>query len=226
MNRLLAHAAAKPVVWTLLAMPLAWLVWRAFNDMLGANPAEALIRALGDWTLRGLVLTLAISPLRQWTGWHQLLRHRRAIGVATFCYATLHWLSYAWLDQGFELDALVKDVAKRPFILVGTLAWLLLLPLAATSFNRAIKALGAKRWQALHKAVYAIAVLAILHFFWMRSGKQLYGEVAVYGAIVAVLLGWRVQQAWQRRVQPALPGRGARVPAPARTSPISAARGS
>jgi sulfoxide reductase heme-binding subunit YedZ len=174
MNRLLAHPAAKPIVWTLLAMPLAWLVWRAFNDMLGANPAE----------------------LRQWTGCHQLLRHRRAIGVATFLYATLHWLSYAWLDQGLELDALLKDVAKRPFILVGTLAWLLLLPLAATSFNRAIKALGAKRWQALHKLVYAIALLAILHFFWMRSGKQLYGEVAVYAAIVFGLLAWRVRRAW------------------------------
>jgi sulfoxide reductase heme-binding subunit YedZ len=199
-NRLLAHPAAKPVLWTLLALPLAWLVWHAVQDTLGPNPAEALIRALGDWTLRGLVLTLAISPLRDWTGWHQLLRHRRAIGVATFCYATLHWLAYAWLDQGLEIDALLKDVAKRPFILVGTLAWLLLLPLAATSFNRAIKALGARRWQALHKAVYAIALLAILHFFWMRSGKQLYGEVAVYAAIVFGLLAWRV---WRARTKPA-----------------------
>ena len=201
MNRLLAHKAAKPVLWTLLALPFAWLLWGAISDTLGANPAEALIRSLGDWTLRGLVLTLAISPLRQWTGWHQLLRHRRAIGVATFLYGTLHWLSYAWLDQGLELDALLKDVAKRPFILVGTTAWLLLLPLAATSFNRAIKALGAKRWQALHKAVYAIALLAILHFFWMRSGKHLYGEVAVYASIMAVLLGWRVRNAWRQRTQ-------------------------
>jgi sulfoxide reductase heme-binding subunit YedZ len=201
-NRWLAHPAAKPVLWTLLALPLASLVWRAFADALGANPAEALIRSLGDWTLRGLVLTLAISPLRQWTGWHQLLRHRRAIGVATFCYATLHWLAYAWLDQGLVWDDLVQDVAKRPFILVGTLAWLMLLPLAATSFNRAIKALGAKRWQALHRAVYAIAVLAILHFFWMRSGKQLYGEVAVYAAIMAVLLGWRLRERWLARSTP------------------------
>ncbi len=199
MNRLLAHAAAKPLLWTLLALPFAALLWGAVAGTLGPNPAEALIRSLGDWTLRGLVLTLAITPLRQWTGWHQLLRHRRAIGVATFCYATLHWLAYAWLDQGLAPDALLKDVAKRPFILVGTLAWLLLLPLAATSFNRAIKALGARRWQALHKAVYAIALLAILHFFWMRAGKHLFGEVAVYAALVAVLLGWRVRQAWQAR---------------------------
>lgn len=213
-NRWLAHPAAKPVLWVLLALPLASLVWGAVQDTLGANPAEALIRGLGDWTLRGLVLTLAISPLREGTGWHQLLRHRRAIGVATFLYATLHWLAYAWLDQGLELDALLKDVAKRPFILVGTAAWLLLLPLAATSFNRAIKALGAKRWQALHKAVYAIALLAILHFFWMRSGKQLYGEVAVYAAIVFALLAWRVRRAWRAR---------AAAPAAQRRKPVTAA---
>lgn len=206
-NSALAHPAAKPVLWTLLALPLAWLVWCAVQDTLGPNPAEALVRGLGDWTLRGLVLTLAISPLRDWTGWHQLLRHRRALGVATFCYATLHWLSYAWLDQGLEIDALLKDVAKRPFILVGTLAWLLLLPLAATSFNRAIKALGPKRWQALHKLVYAIALLAILHFFWMRSGKQLYGEVAVYAAIVFALLAWRVRRVWPARALTAVSGR-------------------
>lgn len=213
-NRWLAHPAAKPVLWALLALPLASLVWGAVQDTLGANPAEALIRGLGDWTLRGLVLTLAISPLREWTGWHQLLRHRRAIGVATFLYATLHWLAYAWLDQGLEIDALLKDVAKRPFILVGTAAWLLLLPLAATSFNRAIKALGAKRWQALHKAVYAIALLAILHFFWMRSGKQLYGEVAVYAVIVFALLAWRVRRAWRAR---------AAAPTAQRPKPVSAA---
>lgn len=199
MRRLLRSAAAKPLVFALALLPLADLVLRAFGDALGANPAEALIRGLGDWTLRGLCLTLAISPLRQWTGWHQLLRHRRAIGVATFVYATLHWLAYAWLDKGLVWADLLKDVAKRPFILVGTLAWLLLLPLAATSFNRAIKALGARRWQALHKAVYAIALLAILHFFWMRSGKHLYGEVAVYATLVAVLLGWRVRQFWRQR---------------------------
>jgi methionine sulfoxide reductase heme-binding subunit len=197
-NRLLAHRAARPVLWLALAGPLAWLVARAMADALGANPAEALVRGLGDWTLRLLLLTLAITPLRQWTGWHQLLRHRRALGVATFVYATLHWTAYAWFDQGWAWGAIVADVAKRPFILVGTLAWLLLLPLAATSFNAAIRALGGRRWQALHRLVYGIAGLAILHFFWMRSGKRLYGEVAVYAALLALLLGWRVWH-WQRR---------------------------
>lgn len=195
MNRLLAHRAARPVLWLLLALPLAWLAGAAVADTLGPNPAEALVRGLGDWTLRLLLLTLAVTPLRQWTGWHQLLRHRRAFGVACFCYATLHWTAYAWLDQGWDAGALLADVAKRPFILVGTLAWLLLLPLAATSFDAAIRALGARRWQALHRAVYAVAVLALLHFFWMRAGKRLYGEVAVYAAIAAVLLGWRL---WRR----------------------------
>lgn len=207
MNKWLAHPAAKPVLWTLLALPFVWLLWGAIQDTLGPNPAEALIRGLGDWTLRGLVLTLAISPLREWTGWHQLLRHRRAIGVATFLYATLHWLAYAWLDKGLLVEDLLKDVAKRPFILVGTLAWLLLVPLAATSFNRAIKAMGGKRWQALHKAIYAIALLAILHFLWMRSGKHLYGEVAVYATIVGVLLAWRVRKAWRQRTRASAPTR-------------------
>jgi len=203
-NRLLAHRAARPVLWLALAGPLAWLVARAMADALGANPAEALVRGLGDWTLRLLLLTLAITPLRQWTGWHQLLRHRRALGVATFAYATLHWTAYAWFDQGWAWGAIVADVAKRPFILVGTLAWLLLLPLAATSFNAAIRALGGRRWQALHRLVYGIAGLAILHFFWMRSGKRLYGEVAVYAAFLALLLGWRVWH-WQRRRRAAAP---------------------
>jgi sulfoxide reductase heme-binding subunit YedZ len=111
----------------------------------------------------------------------------------------LHFLGFAWLDMGFDLAAIVKDIVKRPFILVGSAALLTMLPLAATSFNRAIKALGAARWQALHKAVYATALLAILHFFWMRSGKHDYAEVAVYAAIVGALLGWRLWRRFGRR---------------------------
>ena len=195
MNRVFGHPAAKPVLWLLLALPLAGLVWAGFHGGLGANPAETLIRRLGDWTLRGLCLTLAITPLRQWTGWHGLVRFRRNIGVATFVYATLHWLAYAWLDQGFEVDALFKDIAKRPFILVGTAAWLALLPLAATSFNAAIRAMGPKAWRDLHKVVYAIGPVALLHFFWMKAGKQDFAEVTVYALIIGVLLGWRF---WRR----------------------------
>lgn len=198
MNKLLLHPAAKPLLWVLLACPLASLVWGATQGSLGANPAETLIRSLGDWTLRLLCLTLAISPLRRLTGWHAVLRWRRNIGVATFLYGTLHWLAYAWLDQGLEVAALWADIQKRPFILVGTAAWLALLPLAATSFNGAIRWMGGRAWQDLHKVVYAIAGAALLHFLWMRSGKHLYGEVTVYALIIGTLLGerwWRRQQA-------------------------------
>lgn len=196
MNRLLLSAAAKPLLFALCLLPLASLVWGAAAQSLGPNPAEALIRATGDWTLRLLCLTLTVTPLRQWTQWHALARLRRMLGLFAFAYALLHFLCFAWLDMGFEWSAIVRDVAKRPFILVGTLALLLMLPLAATSFNRAIRALGAARWQALHRLVYAVALLALLHFFWMRSAKRNFGEVAVYAAIVALLLGWRL---WKRR---------------------------
>lgn len=195
MNKLLLKPATKPLLFLLALAPLAWLVFAAFTDRLGANPAEALIRGSGDWTLRLLCLTLAVTPLRQATGWNALARLRRMLGLFTFFYGCLHFLGFAWLDMGFEIDAIVKDIAKRPFILVGSAALLLMLPLAATSFNRAIKALGAARWQALHKAVYGVALLAILHFFWMRSAKHNYAEVAVYAAIVGLLLGWRL---WRR----------------------------
>jgi methionine sulfoxide reductase heme-binding subunit len=195
MNRFLMHRAAKPLLFALALLPLAWLVWRAVNDTLGANPAEALIRSTGDWTIRMLCATLAVTPLRQLTGWHALARLRRMLGLFTFFYGLMHFLAFAWLDMGLDLAAIVADIPKRPFILVGTAALLLMLPLAATSFNAAIKALGAARWQALHRAVYAVAVLAVLHFFWMRSGKNDFAEVAIYAAIVAALLGWR---AWRR----------------------------
>ena len=155
-------------------------------------PAEALIRSSGDWTLRFLCITLAVTPLRQWTNWTALARLRRMFGLFTFFYGVLHFLCFAWLDMGLDLDAIVKDIPKRPFILVGTAALLLMVPLAATSFNRAIKAMGAVRWQALHKAIYAIVLLALLHFFWMRAGKNDFGEWSIYAVIVAVLLGWRV----------------------------------
>ncbi len=194
-NRWLGHRAAKPVGFVLACLPFAWLVWAAFSDQLGANPAEALIRSLGDWTLRFLVLVLAITPLRVTAGWPALARLRRMVGLFVFFYACMHLLSYAWFDMEFDLSGIAADVAKRPFILVGFLSWLLLLALAATSFNRAIRTMGAARWQMLHRAVYVIAGLAVLHFFWMRAGKNDFAEVAVYAAILASLLGWRL---WRR----------------------------
>lgn len=202
MKKLLSHPAAKSVVFTLWLLPLAWLVYGAFANQLGANPAEALIRSTGDWTLRMLCAALAITPLRVQFGLTPLARFRRMLGVFVFFYALLHLLCYSWFDMGFDLGDIVQDVIKRPFILVGMLAFVLLLALAATSFNRAIRWLGGKRWQALHRTVYAVAGLALLHFFWMRSGKNDFAEVAVYGAIIGALLAWRVwhrQQAKRRK---------------------------
>ena len=197
---MLLHPAAKPLLFAVCLLPFASLVFRAFTDALGANPAEALIRGTGDWVLRLLCLTLAVTPLRQWTAWPELARFRRMLGLFTFFYLVLHFLSYAWLDMGFDPHEIARDIPKRPFALVGFAAFLLMLPLAATSFNRAIKALGARRWQALHRSVYAIALLALLHFFWMRAGKHDFAEVAVYAAIIGVLLGWRVFAAARERL--------------------------
>ncbi len=199
MNRKwLLHCATKPLVFVAALLPFAWLLWAALTQNLGPNPAEALIRSTGDWTLRFLCIVLAVTPLRVMTGTPALARLRRMLGLFVFFYAVLHMLCYSWLDMEFVVADIVRDIAKRPFILVGFLALVLLTALAATSFNRAIRLLGARRWQWLHRLVYLIAGLAVLHFFWMRSGKNDYAEVFVYGAILATLLGWRVAQAWRR----------------------------
>ena len=197
--KVLLHPAAKPLLFVVALLPFAWLLYGAITGHLGANPAEYLTRSTGDWTLRFLCLTLAVTPVRTVAGLPALLRFRRMLGLFTYFYVVLHFLTWAGFDQAFDLADMGKDIAKRPFILVGFTAFVLLTPLAATSFNRAIKALGAKRWQALHKLVYVIAGLGILHFFWMRAGKHNFAEVAVYAAILAVLLGWRVWQFLSKR---------------------------
>jgi sulfoxide reductase heme-binding subunit YedZ len=194
----LLHPLAQPLVVLLGLAPLAWLVWGAATNQLGPNPAETLIRSSGDWALRGLCLTLAMTPLRVWLKQPALARFRRTLGLLTFTWALLHFTAYAGLDMEWSLPAIVQDIPKRPFALVGALALLLMLPLAATSFNRAIKALGAARWQALHRLVYACAGLALLHFFWMRASKNRLGEVAIYAAILGLLMGWRLWN-WHRQ---------------------------
>jgi methionine sulfoxide reductase heme-binding subunit len=196
---LLMRPAAKAVLFVAALLPFAWLFYGALANQLGANPAEYLIRATGDWTLRFLCITLAVTPLRVITGMAALARLRRMLGLFVYFYVVLHLLSYSWFDMGFDVPDIAKDIAKRPFILVGFSGFLLLTPLAATSFNRAVKAMGAKRWQALHKLVYVIAGLALLHFFWMRAGKRNFAEVAVYAAIIGVLLGWRLLQYWKKK---------------------------
>ena len=194
MKKALMHPAAKPTLFVLCLLPFAWLFYSALTNQLGANPAEALIRATGDWTLRFVCIVLAVTPLRSITNTPQVARFRRMLGLFVYFYVVIHLLSYSWFDMSFDVADIAKDIAKRPFILVGFLAFLLLTPLAATSFNAAIKFIGAKRWQGLHKLLYAISGLGLLHFFWMRAGKNNFNEVFVYTAIIALLLGWRVRQ--------------------------------
>ena len=192
LSKALLHPAAKPLVFVLCLLPFAWLLFAAITNQLGANPAEALVRSTGDWTLRFLCIVLAVTPLRTIANLPALARFRRMLGLFVYFYVVIHLLSYSWFDMEFVLADIVKDIIKRPFILVGFTAFLLLTPLAATSFNRAIKTLGAKRWQMLHKLIYVIAGLGLLHFFWMRSGKNDFAEVAVYALILGLLLGWRL----------------------------------
>ena len=191
----LLHPAARPLLWLFCMLPMLWLFYAAATDQLGANPAEALSRSTGELTLRFLCMVLAISPLRVVFGLSALARFRRMLGLFVYAYVCLHLLSYAWFDMGFDPMDMARDIAKRPFILVGFIAFLLLTPLALTSFNRAIKAMGARRWQQLHRAVYLVAGLAILHFFWMRAGKNDFGEVLLYAVILGALLAWRL---WRR----------------------------
>lgn len=193
-QKALMHPAAKPALFALCLLPFAWLVYLVATNGAGANPQEYVIRATGDWTLRFVCIVLAVTPLRTISNTPQLARFRRMLGLFVYFYVVVHLLSYSWFDMGFDVADIAKDIAKRPFILVGFLGFVLLTPLAATSFNKAIKAMGAKRWQLLHKLVYVISGLGLLHFFWMRAGKNNFAEVFVYAAIIAVLLGWRVQQ--------------------------------
>ena len=200
MRQYLTRPAAKPVLFALCLLPFAWLVYNVITQNLGANPQEALIRSTGDWTLRFLCIVLAVTPLRIISNTPGLARFRRMLGLFVYFYVVVHLLSYSWFDMGFDIPDIAKDIAKRPFILVGFAAFVLLTPLALTSFNKAIKAMGAKRWQLLHKLVYVIAGLGILHFFWMRAGKNNFAEVFVYAAILAMLLGWRLAQ-WIKKKQ-------------------------
>jgi len=189
--------ALKALVFLAALVPFAQLavsaVW--FPERLGANPAEFITRSLGDWCLRFLLMTLAVTPLRGITGWNWLLRLRRMLGLFAFFYALVHFSSYIAFDHVFDAVAILKDIVKRPFITVGFTALLLLLPLAATSTNAMVRRLGAVRWRALHRLVYPIAVLGVVHFWWMV--KRDVTEPAIYAALLALLLGYRVVHAWR-----------------------------
>ena len=189
-------ARLKTTLFLLCLVPLLSLVYGLLGDSLGANPIEALSRGLGDWTLRFLLITLLVTPLRRITGLNWLPRLRRMLGLYTFFYALLHFMSYVWLDQFFDWAAIGKDIVKRPFITVGFASFLLLIPLAATSTNAMIKRLGGQRWRALHRSIYLIAGLAVLHYWWMV--KKDITQPAIYAAVLALLLGLRVYWAVRR----------------------------
>ena len=188
------------IIGVVCALPMAWLFWAAVHDLLGANPAEALIRQSGIWTLRFVCVVLAVTPLRIMMGWTALVQWRRQLGLTVFIYALLHFLSYAWLDMGFEIEDIAKDIVKRPFIWMGFSAFALMSLLAITSFNRAIQWLSAKRWRRLHQCIYVIAGLALLHFLWMRAGKNNFAEVALYAVIISALLLWRVYRHFKKNL--------------------------
>jgi sulfoxide reductase heme-binding subunit YedZ len=192
LRQLLRHAWAKSILVLVSLIPFVWLCFGIASDQLGPNPAEHLIRATGDWTLRFLCITLLISPLRVLSKWPEWQLFRRSLGLLTFFYAVLHALCYTVFDMSLDWADILNDIAKRPFITVGVVGFVLLSMLAATSFNAAVKAMGSQRWRQLHRAVYGIAVLAILHFFWMRATKRNFSEVLIYASILSVLLGWRV----------------------------------
>jgi methionine sulfoxide reductase heme-binding subunit len=188
-----AIVALKALVFVAALLPLARLVTAVFffPEWLGANPAEYITRSTGDWALRLLLLTLCVTPARQLTAWNWLLRFRRMLGLLAFFYVVVHFSSYVAFDHVFDLDDILKDIAKRPFITVGFISLLLLIPLAVTSTNAMVRRLGARRWTALHRLVYAIAPLAVLHFWWMV--KRDVTEPLIYAVIVAVLLAYRVR---------------------------------
>jgi sulfoxide reductase heme-binding subunit YedZ len=189
-------APAKVAVFIAAWYPLVRLVVLGFTDGLGADPIRAITWSTGLWTLVFLCITLTVTPLRKLTGVGALLRFRRMLGLYAFFYGTLHFITYIWFDKWFNVAEMAKDIAKRPYITVGFAAFLLLIALAATSPRAAARKLG-RRWVTLHRAIYAIGALAILHFWWLKASKHDLFEPKIYGAIMIVLLGWRVV-AWIR----------------------------
>lgn len=198
---------AKAAVFLLAMAPLLRLVAYGLADRLGANPVEFITRSTGTWTLVMLCIALAITPVRRVSGQTWLLRFRRMIGLFAFFYGALHFTTYFWLDQWFDWASILHDVSgKRPFITVGFAAFVLMVPLALTSPHAMMRRMGGKRWQRLHRLIYAIAVLAILHYWWMKAGKNDLAQPAIYAIVVASLLGARVIWALRRQRGQALSG--------------------
>ena len=188
----------RPLVLLACALPLALLLWAGLQGQLGSNPIERIVTSTGDWSLRLLLATLAVTPLRKQLGLHALARWRRFLGVWSFVYALLHLAAYAWLDLGLDLAEILHDLMTRPVITVGWLALAFMLPLGLTSTNGAIRRLGAQKWQRLHRLVYLVAILSVLHFLLKKAGKQDFAEVWIHAALLTVLLGWRIHDKWKQ----------------------------
>ncbi|KVN49339.1 protein-methionine-sulfoxide reductase heme-binding subunit MsrQ [Burkholderia ubonensis] len=193
-------APAKVLAFAAGLTPFARVVLFGLTDRLGANPVEFVTRSTGLWTLVMLCITLGVTPLRRMTGVAALLRFRRMLGLFAFFYATLHFTTYVWFDKWFDLAEILKDIGKRPFITVGFAAFVLLVPLAATSPRVMVRRLG-RHWATLHRAIYAIGPFGVLHFWWMKAGKHDLAQPKLYAAIVVALLGWRVAAWGWRRVR-------------------------
>lgn len=190
MRRLLTSKWTKVAVFLVCLIPFGGLLWRILHNNLGANPVEFIQHATGDWTLRFLVFTLSITPLRKLLHLPDLIRFRRMLGLFAFFYVSLHFLTYLGPDQSFSLSAMWKDVAKRPFITVGFLGFVLLIPLALTSTAGWIRRLGGKRWQQIHRAIYVTAVCGVIHYYWLVKSDV--RKPLFYGALVGILLLWRL----------------------------------
>lgn len=203
----------KVVVFLACLIPLGVLAWGAYTQNLGANPIEKITHATGDWTLRFLLITLSITPLRKVLGIPWLIKFRRMFGLYAFFYGSLHFLTYIWLDKFFNVHEMLADIAKRKFITVGLTAFVLLIPLAVTSTAGWIRRLGGKRWQALHRLIYFSAIGGVIHYLWLVKADI--REPLVYGAILCVLLSYRVV-AW---MSPKLQKRGG-LPLPQRAQAV------
>ncbi len=197
----------KPLVFALCLLPAITLAWQLYADQLGANPIEEVADASGEWTLRFLLITLMATPLKRLFGWHWVVRIRRMLGLFAFFYATLHLATYLWLDQFFDWGEIWLDILDRPFITVGMLAFVLLLPLVVTSTNTMVRRLG-RNWKHLHRLAYVVPLLGVLHFWWLVKADVL--EPFVYGAVLVVLLGFRIRRKASANV--AARGRCAQVP--------------
>src|SRR5688572_5407248 len=215
MKSRLAHPVAqiKVAVFVACLLPAARLAWKAWEGTLGANPIEFITLSTGIWTLSFLLATLAVTPLRRITGVHALIRFRRMLGLFAFFYACLHFSIYIVLDLYFDWDAIVKDVTKRPFITMGFTAFVLLIPLALTSTQWAIRKMGGRRWQRLHWLIYLSAIAAVIHFWWKVKADT--REPLIYAAVLAALLGVRVVFWARRRAAKRAPGSAARTTSPA-----------